>query len=1533
MAIYWSGNLTLKSPTAYQLRVYFTYTGPRSDTLMENDEPDECVAEYATQPMIGVNNQLTKIYVQAFAEGDFRTLRSYTLAQTSQSLNAGSKTLPRNLLLEVVERGKNNAQLRKTTFSYDASNVNQVWLKTVDNAWGGSVHYSYGDYQVSCNRDYACRNGYGLRRYPVAATVAYNGVVGQARGSVRTEYLYTVTLDANGQPTASRSGAVADDGAFLGFQEVHVTHFAANSGDPNAALKWERLVSVSGVTVDLDNPDPRRGRLEQHEVWSKAEGLGGVRLQKTETVWQAYWFLNGAWSTTPTKDSRQDSTGVYPPTWIRQEQQVVTVYSGGGSVSNFTRQWYEDWAQGGYQYGNPTLVEEWADGVKLRSTRTDYRPNVAAHIVSLPARVRMYNGSGACVSEARMIYDHWETNTSFLWPPSKGLLTEREQALTSCSDFEFVAQNDPQWQVERFVYDLYGNQLTHYQAADSAGSPNRWTHTEYDAVYHLFPVKRYNAAQPDLAEQASYYGVNATSAGEWKGWDDPFYYWGAMAEWCDVNDVCVRQAYDSHGRRTLRWDNVPAGTTWANTPSASASVRWDYRDPFNYPNWHDVTVSEWHAPFCAGNLLRRHYDGFGQLTQEQRPGQGWSTNALSCGGSATPPEVDVDYLYDGLGRQYAASVPHPAGGDWINRAANWDYGVTLTEYDALGRVMQTTAPNGEVTTTSYIGRQTKVMGVGRDGYYNKTLGWTETDGLGNLVAVRSGSYTGVEVTKVTLRYDALGNLLEVTHADSGKTTTMGYDLAGRKLWMDDPDLGKWYYNYYRSGELRRQVDACGNVIEMTYDALGRLTQETATPGEGCKESRVTTAATTTYYAYNSRGQLAAVSHSGGTYFKELTYNAKGLLASEKVALEWVGGVPKFYTTSYGYDAYGRPISTTYPDNDVVKLTNYDSNGRPTKLTSTLGGVTTILVDNVVYDAAGRLTQARYGGGGGAWVTHNYYPWTGVDGNANGRYRGLASGEVRGEDDIISTAYGYDSYGNPVAYESEQGRVRQDNTYFNYDGQNRLRKGFGESFVWQARGAVDSKTLTSGTTVVTTTYGYDPVHIHAVAKVNGVDQYSYDLNGSMTARTTAAGAVQTLLWDSHNRLAQVTGGGANERYVYDESGTRIRKTTGAGTATTNTDYPFPGYEQTSSGAVTKHYSFGGVAVAVRSSSGISLLYQDGVQSTVYTTDLSGSVTSARGYYVFGATRKSTGTIHTNRRYTGQREDATGLYYYGARYYDPQIGQFISPDTIVPDPARLIDYNRYLYARGNPVKYNDPSGHQAACMADSNNNITCNPEAVTGGHTQTIQTPIVIPNSITTNPQTGTPAKALVRTIVQAGVPTVIGIEGGTNGSSGIILNGTVATSVQGLFNWYSGEITVLANYSGGMRISTPEGGNIALYAGPVTITGVSNNQLMLPGASATVSADVALDEWGKAGFLKSKTMAFNFQDSNGNGTFELSQGEGVILSSPIIDPVFNTPIVADHQGVQLSANLIPNFVDAGVSGSVNDSQVINTIVDPNVKTRN
>jgi hypothetical protein len=47
------------------------------------------------------------------------------------------------------------------------------------------------------------------------------------------------------------------------------------------------------------------------------------------------------------------------------------------------------------------------------------------------------------------------------------------------------------------------------------------------------------------------------------------------------------------------------------------------------------------------------------------------------------------------------------------------------------------------------------------------------------------------------------------------------------------------------------------------------------------------------------------------------------------------------------------------------------------------------------------------------------------------------------------------------------------------------------------------------------------------------------------------------------------------------------------------------------------------------------------------------------------------------------------------YNADIGRFLSPDTIVPEPGNPQSLNRYSYVNNNPIRYNDPTGH---CMAD-------------------------------------------------------------------------------------------------------------------------------------------------------------------------------------------------------------------------------------------
>ena len=158
--------------------------------------------------------------------------------------------------------------------------------------------------------------------------------------------------------------------------------------------------------------------------------------------------------------------------------------------------------------------------------------------------------------------------------------------------------------------------------------------------------------------------------------------------------------------------------------------------------------------------------------------------------------------------------------------------------------------------------------------------------------------------------------------------------------------------------------------------------------------------------------------------------------------------------------------------------------------------------------------------------------------------------------------------------------------------------------------------------------------------------------------------------------------------------RIKKTVGA----TTTFYPFGHYE-VSGTAITKYYFFGNKRIAMRKGTALTYLHTDHLGGTVLETNASGTSTTDQKYFAYGKQR-DTGPVVTDHRFTGQKQDASGLVYMNARYYDPLVGMFISPDTIVPDPGVLIDYNRFAYARANPLKYNDPTGHCAEIEGNAN-----------------------------------------------------------------------------------------------------------------------------------------------------------------------------------------------------------------------------------------
>ncbi|WP_285403035.1 RHS repeat-associated core domain-containing protein [Luteibacter sp. ME-Dv--P-043b] len=117
------------------------------------------------------------------------------------------------------------------------------------------------------------------------------------------------------------------------------------------------------------------------------------------------------------------------------------------------------------------------------------------------------------------------------------------------------------------------------------------------------------------------------------------------------------------------------------------------------------------------------------------------------------------------------------------------------------------------------------------------------------------------------------------------------------------------------------------------------------------------------------------------------------------------------------------------------------------------------------------------------------------------------------------------------------------------------------------------------------------------------------------------------------------------------------------------------------------------------------YYTSPQGTVLAkADASGNIVSNADYRPYGT--QVLGTLEQGPGYTGHLNDVdSGLVYMQARYYDPDVGRFLSIDPVAIKPGSLVDVNRFGYANDNPVTFQDPSGR---CTGSRNApDAPCNP----------------------------------------------------------------------------------------------------------------------------------------------------------------------------------------------------------------------------------
>jgi RHS repeat-associated protein len=899
-------------------------------------------------------------------------------------------------------------------------------------------------------------------------------------------------------------------------------------------------------------------------------------------------------------------------------------------------------------YGNIITEKVWGDTASTTDNSIItyiYNANTTANIIDKPAQEKVYLASDDTftINEANLKrethYYYDGNNTSLTTPPTKGMVTSVESKKDVSSSVSTYA-----------TYDTYGNILTSTDANANV------TTTTWDTTYHTYPLtKTYPITS--LAESYTY---------------DP----GTcnLLTSTNVNGQITNYYYDTFKRLT---SVVKPGDSQGSPGITYQYNNWGTLNSQNVKtiNKIDATNSIWKADY---------FDGLGRVVQTQTQSEtgghtiiSGTTTYNTCG------QVDKQYL--------AQDIPSNLSAYYNTGISSWK--CTSYAYDGLGRVVTQTNPDGTTAsndyTTPWQTNSTNTRGLITRNFF---------DAFGRLIQVQEPNSDNTVYATTHYTYDILGNLTQVQDA-ANNTTSMTYNGLSRKTGMTDPDMGAWSYVYDNNGNLTTQTDAKGQTITMIYDTMNRLTNKNYPSGSGM---------TNIVYTYDStangnlgKGLRTGMTDAAGTTADK--YDTRGRLIEEKKTIDAVD-----YTTSYTYDGLDRAAAITYPNPSGTgeTVTNtFNGRGLPNAVTGSAAGN---LVTGTLYNTLGSITQINLGNN----LKTNYSYW-GIDHSTTsyGKLWEIKTQPQAGGTAIQDMQYTWDNNSNLT---QRQNMVSNETESFTYDSLDRLTgatgtsaqapsnngtisismsgaptspgsatisvlmsgasaQGYTQSYTYNAIGNI---TAMNGTSYSYPTNGVRP---HAVTQV-GSTSYSYDANGNMTTR-----GGQTITWDVENRPLTVTGGAT---FVYNGDGNRVKKTEGGQTILYINQY----YEKNiTTGVVTTSYYLGGQLVATREGTTLRYVHQDSLGSTSSMSTSTGTLDSSISFFPFGNCRFSQGNLGTDKLFTGQRLDSTGLYYYNARYYDATIGRFISPDSTgqkLNDPQTL---NRYSYCINNPLNRTDLTGH--------------------------------------------------------------------------------------------------------------------------------------------------------------------------------------------------------------------------------------------------
>lgn len=482
-------------------------------------------------------------------------------------------------------------------------------------------------------------------------------------------------------------------------------------------------------------------------------------------------------------------------------------------------------------------------------------------------------------------------------------------------------------------------------------------------------------------------------------------------------------------------------------------------------------------------------------------------------------------------------------------------------------------------------------------------------------------------------YDPITQRLLSQTYGNGHTVSYDVDDQNRVIAIRHQGVVKTTFDYDANGLLGRLVEVDrGVTIRYIYDFANRLV------------SMVSSEGVSTRYHYDANNQVSSITDSVGSSNR---------------------------TTSYTFDDDNRLTQLTTPANRIRSYT-LDGLGR---LTSSTINTTTPLLSSYTYQphpSDPTLTSARL-----ASVTHGSLPSIHYTYDANGNIVSVQQGSA-------TIQYIYNELNEVIRENNQRDQVTW---VYEYD--------LGGNIVAKKEYPYTTGSLSTPLRVIPYVYG-DAVWKDLLTSYDG-QAISSDTIGNPLIMGN-----RTFTWQKGRQLAALNIGGTNVQYSYNHAGIRTSKLVNGVTTTYRLRGDVVLEETTGSSTIRYGYDpnnqlisieYGGVEYGVLRNA------QNDVMALV---NPSGSIVVQYAYSTWGEVVSISGSMASTLgaanpyRYRGYRFDTeSGYYYIQSRYYDPNVGRWLSAEPNVDfggfdDGAGLLSYNVYAYCANNPVNFYDPDG---------------------------------------------------------------------------------------------------------------------------------------------------------------------------------------------------------------------------------------------------